>query len=140
MKNRLLIIVLTILSVVPILAQQKAGTFSITPRVGATLSYLTGNPSASFTYYIIPMELENFPDNVSVVDAGNNWSGRYHFSDCKSKFDITFGVEGHYQFTSVFGLSLGVFYTREGVRYKTIGKVFDIKPSENPAPIQPAST
>lgn len=99
-------------------AQQKAGTFSITPKVGVTVSDFSGKMPASVIYGIA-----HYTGNTSelITDPDILHVGGVSFYENKSKFGFTAGAEAQYQFTSHFGLSLGAFYTLQGASYDTKG-------------------
>ena len=105
-------------------AQQKAKTFSITPKAGVTASSFSGKMPATISYVIIPEGhyVDGGIDELRPVDESTLIRvGAMSFGDIKNKVGFTIGVEGQYQFTSVVGLSLGVFYTQEGATYNTKG-------------------
>ena len=103
-------------------AQQPVGTFSITPKVGVNMSKFSNGLPAMIHYYIAPyytIPTTNALTEVKPEDYPK--SATFMFNDIESKVGFTVGAEGQYQFTSVFGLSLGVFYTQKGAIYKTKG-------------------
>lgn len=104
-------------------AQQKAKTFSITPKVGITASSFSGEMPVSVSYVIIPDGQHNIPDGVlfPVDESMFTRMGSIYLGDIKNKVGFTIGAEGQYQFTSVVGLSFGAFYTQEGAAYNTKG-------------------
>ena len=105
-------------------AQQKAKTLSITPKAGITASSFSGKMPATISYVIIPEGhyVDGGIDELRPVDESTLIrAGAMSFGDIKNKVGFTIGVEGQYQFTSVVGLSLGVFYTQEGATYNTKG-------------------
>lgn len=103
-------------------AQQKAKTFSITPKVGITASSFSGNMPASISYAIIPDDNYITEGMLQPVDQSKYPRiGVMSFGDIKNKVGFTIGAEGQYQFTSVVGLSFGAFYTQEGAAYNTKG-------------------
>ena len=109
-------------------AQQKAKTFSFTPKVGITTSSFSGEMPTSISYIIIPDGHYYEPDGsiLRPVDESKNIrAGAINFGDIKNKVGFTIGAEGQYQFTSVVGLSLGAFYTQEGAAYNTKGHYSD---------------
>ncbi len=116
MNKPLAIFVVVLLSISYASAQQKPGTLSITPKLGATLSGFNNNMPAQVRYVIYPildsqtglpvMDINNPPLNVGV-----------ELYDNSDKMGLTIGVEGQYQMTSALGLSFGAFYTQEGARY-----------------------
>ena len=121
MKTNVLTFALVLMSLTAN-AQQKAKTFSITPKVGITASSFSGNMPATISYVIIPDRIYGSQpvDESTLIRAG-----AMGFGDMKNKVGFTIGAEGQYQFTSVVGLSLGVFYTQEGAAYNTKGHYSD---------------
>ena len=105
-------------------AQQKAKTFSITPKAGITASSFSGNMWATISYVIIPDGHYTY-DGIEVDESKLIRAGAMGFGDMKNKVGFTIGAEGQYQFTSVVGLSLGAFYTQEGAAYNTKGHYSD---------------
>lgn len=73
-------------------AQQKPGTFSILPRIGASLS--------------------NTNDNTFVVDDNT--------LDTKYKGGFSGGVDFAYQMSSSIGISVGAYYSNQGNKYSSI--------------------
>lgn len=57
-----------------------------------------------------------------VPDSDPGKWGLISHENQKRKAGFTAGVEAQYQFTSLFGLSVGVFYTQQGAKYGTKGK------------------
>ena len=101
-------------------AQQKAKTLSVTPKAGVTASGFSGKMPATISYVIVPVD--GGIDELRPVDESKLIrAGAMGFGDIKNKVGFTIGLEGQYQFTSVVGLSLGVFYTQEGATYNTKG-------------------
>ena len=110
MKTKLLPFALSLMALTTF-AQQKAGTFSITPKMGVTISEYTGNSiAASMVCRIMPSFVP--PEQFFEKQKG----GDYFEHDNKVGFVI--GAEGAYQITDVLGLSLGVSYTQEGASCK----------------------
>lgn len=100
-------------------AQQPAGTFAITPKVGVAVSNFSGNMPVEIRYAKVNMEPTSpFYQEIAKYGAGT-LAGAVGYSGNKSKTGFTAGVECQYQFTSLFGLSLGVMYTQEGAKYDT---------------------
>ncbi|MBO4850497.1 MAG: PorT family protein [Prevotella sp.] len=104
-------------------AQQKVGTFAITPKTGVTVSNFSGHIPTNLVFVVGPAtpptynQLNEYTDPfVKLLSVS--------FDDKKSKVNFTIGVEGQYQFNKTFGLSLGVFYAQGGTRYKTKGYSF----------------
>lgn len=97
-------------------AQQRAGSFAITPKVGISISNFTGSMPAVCNYAVIP------PTTESGMSTGLNYFvGAIGFDKNKSKVGFTAGVEAQYQFSNTFGLSLGVMYAQQGARYNSSG-------------------
>jgi hypothetical protein len=98
-------------------AQQRAGSFSITPKVGMGISNFTGHVSAICAY------ATNFPTNEGLTPSGQYtpYVGTLSFDDNKSKVGFTAGIEAQYQFSNLFGLSFGIMYAQQGARYNTSG-------------------
>ena len=112
-------------------AQKKAGQFSITPKAGMTVSSFNGHMPLVYGYAFAPKDDDTpyMQMNVPVT------VGYQTFYYKKSKVGFTVGLESEYLFTSSFGLSLGVFYTREGAVYETKGTyAYQSKPLEDPYP------
>ena len=125
MKRLLSCLAVTLIAAISINAQQKAGTFAITPKAGFTVSKFSGDLPAFFTYYVGTTNLPEDYTYMQFVEAADKIQmGTISFGNNKSKINLTFGVEGQYQFNKVLGLSLGVFYAQGGVRYKTKGTSF----------------
>ncbi|MGP1435180.1 MAG: porin family protein [Phocaeicola sp.] len=119
--KKLLMMTVAMIIALHIHAQQKAGTFTITPKVGLTVSNFSGNMPATISYAIIP----HINESTTTLEPAPEYKvGSISFSDSKEKTGFIIGAEGQYQFTSCFGMSLGVFYTQEGARYKTKGYNF----------------
>lgn len=120
MKKYCLMLSAALLAASTLCAQQKPGTFSITPKVGITVSNFSGKTPVTAAYAIAsaidptgglaPVT----PDNLPKV-------GAIMFNDNKSKVGFTVGAEAQYQFTDVFGLSVGAFFTQQGAKYDTKG-------------------
>lgn len=119
--KKLLMMIAAMIIALHIHAQQEAGTFTITPKVGITASSFSGNMPATIGYAIIP----NINESTTTLEPAPEYKvGAVSFSDSKEKAGFIIGAEGQYQFTSCFGMSLGVFYTQQGARYKTKGYNF----------------
>ena len=91
---------------VAVRAQQEAGTWSITPRVGVNSSVL----SVDDVYH----------------DAGN---GDMVAAKAKHKWGLTAGVEGQYQAWQQLGISFGVMYSNEGYDFGEVADVGELKQS-----------
>lgn len=77
-------------TMLPALAQERIGTFSIIPRVGVTVANLSNNKIY-------------FGDNGAISS--------------KSKSGFIVGADAYYQATDQVGVSLGVFYTSLGCKF-----------------------
>lgn len=118
MKKQVMISVAFLLAATSVCAQQKAGTFSITPKIGVTASNFSGKMPASVAYAV----QSQIPTGEQITDADMLKAGAIAFNDSKNKFGFTAGAEAQYQFSSLFGLSFGAFYTQQGARYDTKGR------------------
>lgn len=101
-------------------AQKKAGQFSFTPKAGMTVSGFSGSMPLALSYNYNPERGVSYYQLEQLGDDGPHLSS-VAFGGKKSKVGFTIGVESEYQFTPVFGLSLGILYTREGAVYETKG-------------------
>ena len=111
MKTKLLPFALSLMTLTAF-AQQKAGTFSITPKMGATISEYTGNNiAASMVCTITPHSFVP-PEQFFEKQVGGD------YFEHGNKVGFVIGAEGAYQITDVLGLSLGVSYTQEGASCK----------------------
>lgn len=122
MKKQLFFLAALLMTVSSVCAQQKAGTFSITPKIGVTASNFSGNMPAIVNYVV--MSQHNTEDPLiwtSMSDGSVVEVGSVGFGESKNKFGFTAGVEAQYQCSKIIGLSLGVFYTQQGASYDTKG-------------------
>ncbi len=87
-------------------AQQKTGSWSITPRVGINSSVLS-------------------VDDVLYLDG----NGKEESMDAKHKWGLTAGVETQYQMWSQLGISMGLMYSNEGFQFDEKGSVDEWKQS-----------
>ena len=78
-------------------AQLEPGTFSIQPKAGATISWLTDMPSLGIGY---------FPDRIPIVGA-------------------TLGAEAEYQLAEKFSVAAGINYAQQGCGWEDIREVFN---------------
>ena len=109
-------------------AQQKAGTFSITPKIGVTASNFSGNMPLTVAYAIsTQMSLSESGVFHTLSEENFPEMGAIGFNESKNKFGFTAGVETQYQFSKIIGLSLGVFYTQQGASYDTKGYSYTSK-------------
>lgn len=93
MKRNIITTMLLILATMA-MAQPKEGTFSIIPRVGVNFSTLSKN-----SYYVA--------NGAEIVELSNKW-----------KTGMTAGADFDYQVLPRVSVSLGVFYTEMGCKYK----------------------
>lgn len=120
MKKQLFFLAALLMTASSVCAQQKAGTFSITPKIGVTASNFSGNMPTIVNYVL--MSQHNTEDPLiwtSMSDGAAVEMGSVGFDESKNKFGFTAGVEAQYQFSKIIGLSLGVFYTQQGASYDT---------------------
>lgn len=59
MKKQLLVLVALLMAASTASAQQKPGTFSVTPKVGVTVSNITGRMPLYVAYAVMPQVSEN---------------------------------------------------------------------------------
>lgn len=119
MRKMTFIVVASLITTFSAWAQQPAGTFAVTPKVGFSLSDFSGKMALAIGYAIDRSTPISEPQMVE-----NNHTplvGAVGFNDRKSKMGPFVGLEVQYQITPVFGISLGTFYTRQGAKYKTKG-------------------
>lgn len=118
MKKNLTLMAALLLSSALSFAQQRAHTFAITPKVGVNVSTLKNLSGA--VYYATG---NSYSGGSGISPSTDNDYSYGSFTTSKSKANVGFtaGVEGQYQFTDLFGLSVGAFYAREGCHYDTKG-------------------
>ena len=121
MKKQLLVLAALLIAASTASAQQKARTFSVTPKVGVTVSNITGQLPVYVAYAVMP-DVSGTEGTIFVPDSDPGKWGLISYENQKRKAGFTAGVEAQYQFTSLFGLSVGVFYTQQGAKYGTKGK------------------
>jgi hypothetical protein len=126
MKKNWLMMAAALLAVAPMCAQQAPGTFSVTPKVGLTISNFTNDMPVAVAYAVAPTGAMPAGELTEVTPGNMPILGAIGFNHPKSKVGFTVGAEAQYQFTKVFGLSLGAFYTQQGAKYDTKGYTFDI--------------
>lgn len=120
MKKQLFFLAALLMTVSSMCAQQKAGTFSITPKIGVTASNFSGNMPINVAYVVIPQMSPSESLIFHTLSEENMVkAGGIGFNESKNKFGFTAGVEAQYQFSKIIGLSLGVFYTQQGASYDT---------------------
>lgn len=120
MKKQLSLIAAALIAAAPLYAQQKAGTFSITPKVGMTVSNFSSKTPVTAAYAVVPY-IETTGALTPVNPGDMRTVGAIKFNDNKSKVGFTVGAEAQYQFSDVFGLSVGAFFTQQGAKYDTKG-------------------
>ena len=79
-------------------AQPKQGKWSVIPKVGVTISKVSG-------------------DKIFYLQEGGGGGVSAQESNSKYKAGFLGGVDVQYQVTSVFGVSAGVFYQQQGTRF-----------------------
>lgn len=120
MKRQLIFAAALLMTASSVCAQQKAGTFSITPKVGVSVSNFSGDMPANVVYVVMSQDNANEPQTWNSMSDGPVVElGSVGFNESKNKFGFTAGAEAQYQFSKIFGLSLGVFYTQKGASYNT---------------------
>lgn len=123
MKKQLMFSVALLMVASSVCAQQKAGTFSITPKAGVTVSNFSGKMPVSVAYAVV----HQLPAGESTLGPESDTDlpkiGAVGFNKSKIKFGFTVGAEAQYQFSDLFGLSFGAFYTQQGASYDTKGFV-----------------
>lgn len=115
MKKQLLVIAALLIAASTASAQQKAGTFSVTPKVGVTVSNINGRMPVYVAYAVMPQVPEH-EGTIYVPDSDPGKWGLISYENQKRKAGFTAGIEAQYQFTRLFGLSVGVFYTQQGAK------------------------
>lgn len=122
MKKQLMFLAALLMTASSVCAQQKVGTFSITPKIGVTASNFSGNMPLTVAYAIsTQMSLSESGVFHTLSEENFPEMGAIGFNESKNKFGFTAGVETQYQFSKIIGLSLGVFYTQQGASYDTKG-------------------
>lgn len=93
--KRLLLSIITLVSILASYAQPEAGTFSLIPRFGVALSNIS---NAKLGY-----------------DTGNN--SEMSLQKGKYREGVFGGVDLQYQASDLFAVSIGAFYARQGCKY-----------------------
>lgn len=88
---------------------------------GVTVSNITGQLPVYVAYAVMP-DVSGTEGTIFVPDSDPGKWGLISYENQKRKAGFTAGVEAQYQFTRLFGLSVGVFYTQQGAKYGTKGK------------------
>lgn len=97
-------------------AQQKPGTWSITPKIGLNISNPTNHPP----FYVGVVIEEIMPDDGMIHQAGFSMNRHTMTTATAIKSGWAGGVEAQYQFNLRLGVSLGAYYSQQGVRYDDI--------------------
>lgn len=113
-------------------AQQKPHTWKITPQVGLTASKFHKDAIVSIGYdlpytydYGYGSYIYNINDDSYYSPDGSG--SPFYFSQCRANSGFTIGAEAQYQFNKTFGLSVGAFYAKQGVKWNLKGFKEDIK-------------
>lgn len=120
MKRTLWLAIGLMMASTAVMAQQEAHTWAITPKVGATMSHVSGTPSFDYLWAVtsqqtvVDGQIHNY--DGSEVAVGSVSTDRQH-----NRFGFTIGAEAQYQFTKLFGLSMGVYYTQLGGDFHHLG-------------------
>lgn len=106
-------------------AQQRAHTWSITPRIGFTNSNFTKDiPGWIKTTAAKNLNVPYYELIHSNYDDYLNQTTTLMHSQ-KRKFGLALGIEAQYQFSNVFGLSFGVDYAEQGCKYDISSSIID---------------
>lgn len=124
MKGKLSLMAAALIAVAPLHAQQKAKTFSITPKVGITVSNFSNDMPVTAAYaFASPVDPEG---GISISTPDNElMAGNTQFNGNKYKAGFTVGAESQYQFSDVLGLLVGAFFTQQGAKYNTKGNIME---------------
>lgn len=111
-----LVVMLMLLCSITGWAQQKPKTWSITPKIGLNVSRPTKEPPC----YVLIAIFEK-PGGEPALHDGT-FLPNYVFETAltKNRSGLVGGVEAQYQFNSRLGISLGAYYSQQGVRYDNI--------------------
>lgn len=95
-----------------LLAQTQVGSFSITPKIGASVSTLKGEPTLVLCSYNVD-RMQNFTH----YDAPDTYEADLY---CKpqSTTNIYFGLEAERQYSQHWGIAVGCYYAKQGADYK----------------------
>lgn len=97
-------------------AQQKPKTWSITPKIGLNVSKPTKEPP----FYVI-VAINKKLDGKPTLHDGTSFSSHvFGTTATVNKSGLVGGVEVQYQFNSRLGISLGAYYSQQGVRYDNV--------------------
>ena len=111
-----LVVMLMLLCSITGWAQQKPKTWSITPKIGLNVSRPTKEPPC----YVLIAIFEK-PGGEPALHDGTFL--QYYVCETaltKNRSGLVGGVEAQYQFNSRLGISLGAYYSQQGVRYDNI--------------------
>lgn len=110
MKTRLLLLVLALAAMSPkTIAQPEIGQFSVTPKIGGSLSTLTGNPELRNRF------LYTIQDETSRVIHGNHDISISDQTEWTAGYSV--GAELSYRKSKLMGFSAGLFYSEEGASF-----------------------
>ena len=118
-------------------AQQKPHTWKITPQVGLTASKFNKDAtvgiwnaiSGGYYPYYYGYASYNY-DNYENYYSPDETDSPYYLSQSRANSGFTIGAEAQYQFNKTFGLSVGVFYAQQGVKWNAKGFKEDIKETD----------
>lgn len=130
--RKLTTILASLLLALPSVAQQKPHTWSITPKVGITSSKFSKSTEAGYIY-IPAIETEGMIIDQEIISTRTNC----YFTNSHHQTGFTIGAEAQYQFNKTFGLSFGLFYTQQGVKWNTKGYYNNIGYSPSNSPLYP---
>ena len=97
MKKQLLVLAALLIAASTASAQQKAHTFSVTPKVGVTVSNITGQLPVYVAYAVMP-DVSGTEGTIFVPDSDPGKWGLISYENQKRKAGFTAGVEAQYQF------------------------------------------
>lgn len=109
-KSHLILTCLLAMSCLFVQAQPQVGSFSVTPKVGLTMSTLWGDDTPVRAVYY------NYEQAYSygVEDPNDYWE--VHNAKVKEKFGFAIGVDLQKQFARRVGFSVGAYYTLQGFK------------------------
>ncbi len=126
MKKLLLTLSVLLMTAFNVYAQQQVGTFSVTPKLGINCSNYSGMPIWGVGYGTINTD--------NAINNGWIYIDNYDSSDANGlcelknksleKFGFVIGAESQYQFSKVFGLSLGAYFSQQGCKYRNFDSSF----------------
>lgn len=110
MKTRLLLLVLALAAMSQkTIAQPEIGQFSVTPKIGGSLSTLTGNPELRNRF------LYTIQDETSRVTHGNHDISISDQTEWTAGYSV--GAELNYRKSKLMGFTAGLFYSQEGASF-----------------------